>query len=279
MDESASGLEFELRISPRPVLAGLVVLGVGLYFATEMLLFPRETVQQTVSLFLLLSTLAAIGWMFFDWRPALGRWFTILALAAAVHFGGWWLHIPGFLAWAVIPTALVAPLAGVPAAIATAVGESVVVLGLMGIPAVKASLPDAIAALIAIWGVFGGICAMHYRLHRQSRWLVKYVERAQRSLWDAQDRRAELRQALDDLTYANRQLVLMNERVAAIAAMTSRFFHIASWVSVAPRVLNKLAAPLSAACLWNTPGLLTSSSLLHRIILERKSSDESQDHP
>jgi signal transduction histidine kinase len=219
MNESTLDLESELRISPRPVLAVLVILGVGFYFAAEMLSLPWETVEQGISLFLLLSTLSVIGSILVGWRPVLGRWFAILALVVAVHLGGWWLYIPGSLAWAVIPVALAAPLVGLPAAVATAVGESAIVLSLMGVPAMEAGLSDAIVALIAIWGVFGGICAMHYRLHRRSLWLIKYIERAQRALWDAQDRRAELRQALDDLTYANRQLVLMNERVAGLRAI------------------------------------------------------------
>jgi signal transduction histidine kinase/CheY-like chemotaxis protein len=219
MNESTLGPGSELRVSPKPVLAALVMLGVGFYFATEMLSYPWRTVDQAMSLFLLLSTLSAIGWVLVNWRPMLGRWFTVLALAAAVHLGGWWLHVPGSLAWAVIPTALAAPLVGLPAAVVTAVGESVVVLGLVRSPAAGVGLSNAIVALIAIWGVLGGIWAMHHQIRQQSSWFVKYFERARQSLWDAQDRRAELRQALDDLTHANRQLMLMNERVTALRSI------------------------------------------------------------
>jgi signal transduction histidine kinase/CheY-like chemotaxis protein len=219
MNESTLGLESELRISPRPVLAVLVVLGVGLYFAAEMLLFPRETVEQAISLFLLLSALSVAGWILVDWNPMLGRWFTILALATAVHLGGWWLQIPGSLAWAVVPIALAAPLAGLAAAVATAVGESAVILGLMSTSPLAVGLSDVVVALVAIWCVLGAIFAMDRQIHRRGAWYVNYFARAQRTLWDAQDRRAELKQALDDLTHANRQLVLMNERVAALRAI------------------------------------------------------------
>jgi signal transduction histidine kinase/CheY-like chemotaxis protein len=216
MNESTSSFESDLRISPKPVLAVLVILGGVLYLVAEMLSHPWQTVDQAILLFLFLSALSGIGWMLVGWRPMLGRLFTILALAAAVHLGGWWLRIPGSLAWAVIPTALAAPLVGFSAAVVTAVGESMVILGLIYYPAAGFSLSDGTVALVAVWGVFGGISAMYHRIHRQSSWLVEYFEHAQRSLLDALDRRAELRQALDDLAHANRQLTLMNQRVAGM---------------------------------------------------------------
>ena len=216
MNESSAGFESDLRISPRPVLVALVVLGGALCLTAEMLSYPWRTVDHLISLVLLLSALSVIGWVLVGWRPMLGRWFTILALATAVHLGGFWLHIPGSLAWAVIPTALAVPLVGFSAAVVTAVGESVAILGLIRHPAAGFGLSNAVAALVAVWGVFGGICAMHHQIHQQSSWLAEYFERAQKSLRDGQDRRAELGQALDDLVHANRQLTLMNQRVAAL---------------------------------------------------------------
>jgi signal transduction histidine kinase/CheY-like chemotaxis protein len=216
MNEPTSGFESELRISPKLVLAALVILGVVLYLATEMLSYPWRTENQVISLFLLLSALSAIGWILFDWRPMLGRWFTILSLAAAVHLAGYWLHMPESLAWAVIPTTLAVPLVGLPAAVVTAVGESIVILGLTRYPAAGFGLSDAVVALVAVWGVFGAVYAMHHQTRQRSSWLLEYFEHAQQSLQDTQDRRAELRQALDDLVYANRQLTLMNQRVTAL---------------------------------------------------------------
>jgi signal transduction histidine kinase/CheY-like chemotaxis protein len=219
MNESSLGLESELRISPKLVLAALVALGGGLCIGADTLSYPWQTIDRLISLFLFLSMLSAIGWILVDWRPLLGRWFTVVALAAAVHVGGWWLHIPGYLAWAVIPIALAAPLLGFPATVVTAVAESVVVLVLMRSPDMGIGMPSGIVALTAIWGVLGGLCGTHYQIHRQSAWFAKYFERARQSLWDSQSRRAELRQALDDLTHANRQLALMNERVGALRAI------------------------------------------------------------
>ncbi len=216
MDQSTSGFESDLRMSPRPVLAALVMLGGILYVAAEMMACPWQMVGHLMSLVLLLAGLAAIGWMLLGWRPMLSRWLTVLALAVAVHLGGFWLHVPGSLAWAVIPTVLAVPLLGFPAAVVTAVGESAVILGLARYPAAGFGVSDAAAALVAVWGVFVGICALHHQIHQQSSWLAEYFEHAQQSLREAQDRRAELGQALDDLVHANRQLTLVNQRVAAL---------------------------------------------------------------
>jgi signal transduction histidine kinase/CheY-like chemotaxis protein len=216
MNEFTSGFESELRISPRLVLAALVMVGGVLYLAAEMVPYSWWMVDQAMSFFLLLGALSAIGWAIVDWRPMLGRWFALLAVAAVVHLAGSWLHIPGTLAWAVIPTALAVPLVGPSAAVITAVGESVVILGLIRYPAAGFDSSSAVVALVAVWGVFGATYAMHRQTHQRSSWLFEYFEHAQRSLRDAQDRRAELRQALDDVAYANRQLTLMNQRVAAL---------------------------------------------------------------
>jgi len=216
MNDPDPSFETELRMSPKPILVALVLLGGGFYFGAEMLLYPWQTVDRAVSLFLMLVALSGVSWALFDWKPLLGRWATLLTLSAALVGTGWWLRIPGALAWTVIPTALAVPLIGFPAAAATALVESAIVVALMRSPAMGAGLPDATVALGAIWGVFGALYAVSYQMHQRSEWYDRFFARAQRSLLDAQDRRVELRQALDDLTHANRQLTLMNERVTAL---------------------------------------------------------------
>ena len=63
MNESTLSFESDLRISPKPVLAVLVVLGGMLYLAAEMLAHPWQTVDQAILLFLFLSALSSFGWM------------------------------------------------------------------------------------------------------------------------------------------------------------------------------------------------------------------------
>jgi len=216
MNDSASSSETELHISPRPVLAALLALGCLLFLGAELLSYPWQTVDRTISLFLFLSALSGAGWLLVNWKPLVGRWFTVLALAIAVHLTGLWLDIPASLAWAVIPTALAVPLVSLTAAAVTAVGESLLVVALAGYPARGFDSSNAVAALLAIWAVFGAMCAVYHLVRQRSAWLDEYFERAQRFLEEARDHRAQLEQALDDLAHSNRQLALMNERVAVL---------------------------------------------------------------
>jgi len=216
MDGSISDIRTELRISPRLVFAALVVLGGLLFFGVEMLAYPWQAVNRVISFFLLLFALSMVGWLLVDWKPLLGRWFAILALATMVHLADRWLNVPGSLAWAAIPTALAVPLIGLSAGAITALCESILILALAGYPAVGLDPSSAAVAIVAIWAIFGAMYAVHYPMHQRSVWLSGYFEQAQRFLEEARNRRAELEQALDDLAYANRQLALMNERVTAL---------------------------------------------------------------
>ena len=206
----------ELRISPKPVLAALATLGALSYLALQMLGYRWQMVSQAIWLFVLLSALAIIGWLLSDWRSAVGRWFTMMALVAAFHLAGLWLEVPGALAWAVVPTALAVPLVGTPAATLVPVLESIIVLGLARFPAAGLDQPDAAAILVAIWGVFGASYAAYGAIHRRSMWLAKYFEQAQQALEETRDHRAEQERALRDVATANRQLALMNERVSTL---------------------------------------------------------------
>jgi signal transduction histidine kinase/CheY-like chemotaxis protein len=219
MDDSLSNVETELRISPKLVLAALLALGCLLFLGAELLSSSWHTVSRIISLFLLLSSLSFTGWLLASWKPLMGRWFTVLALVTAVHLTGFWLDIPGSLAWAVIPTALAVPLVGFPAAAIVAVGESGLVVVLARYPAAGAAgfnSSSVSVVLVAIWAVSGAMVALYHPVRRRSAWSDEYFKRAQQFLEEAQDRRAELEQALDDLAHANRQLMLMNERITTL---------------------------------------------------------------
>jgi signal transduction histidine kinase len=214
MNESTSGVEFDLRISPTTILLALVALGVLLYFGVTVLSAQWELEGRMMTLFLALCGLAIAGWLLVSWKPLLGRWFTVLALSITVHLVGLGLDVPGSLAWAAIPVALAVPLVGLSAASVAAVGESAVVLYLA--ERAGGDSPSAIVAMVVIWGVFVVLCAMQYRIREHHAWLSEYFEHAQQFLEEARDHRADLEQALDDLAHANRQLTLMNERVTVL---------------------------------------------------------------
>jgi signal transduction histidine kinase/CheY-like chemotaxis protein len=216
MNDSISSVETELRISPKLVLAALLALGCLLYLGAELASLPWYTVNHAISVLVVLAALSFAGWVLVGWKPSLGRWFTALAVIAATHLAGFWLAIPGSLVWAAIPAAWAVPLLGFPAAVLIAVGESMLVVVLARYPAVGFDPAGVGAALVAIWAVFGAMAALYYPVRRRSAWADEYFKHAQRFLEEAHQHRANLERALDDLAHANRQLMLMNERITGL---------------------------------------------------------------
>ncbi len=219
MNKSILVSDPELQISPWPVLVALLVIGCLLFLVVEALSYPWEVVDGVISLSLLLSGLAFVGLLLVDWNPTAGRWFAVLALVAAVHLAGSWLKIPGSLAWAVIPTALAVPLVGLAAAIVVAASETVFIVMLLAGLLTGLDKSGAAVALVAIWGVLGAMYATHYPVHQRNKWLDEYFALAQRRLEEARSLKGELKQTLDHLANANRQLALANERMASLRAI------------------------------------------------------------
>lgn len=211
--------EPELRVSPKPILVGLLVLGCLLFLAVEMLSYPWPMVSRAMSMSLLLSALALVGLLLADWKPIAGRWFAVLALVAVAHLAGSWLGVPNPFVWMAIPTALAVPLVGLVGAIVVAVGETVFIVALVSLSAAGWDSADAAVSLVAAWGVLGAMVALHYPVHQRSRWLDEYFELTQRRLEEARSLRGELKQTLDSLANANRQLALANERMASLRAI------------------------------------------------------------
>ena len=123
MNGSAMSLDSELRVSPKPVLAVMLILGFVLFVGTQILSPLWEVRKPVMSLLLLLEGLVAAGWLLTNWRPLVGSWFTVVALLVAVHFVNIWMSIPSALVLTAIPVALTVSLISFPAVIVVAVGE------------------------------------------------------------------------------------------------------------------------------------------------------------
>lgn len=219
MNKSILVSEPELRISPRPIFVALLVLGCLLFLGVEALSYPWQTVNRVISLSLLLSGLAFVGLLLADWKPVVSRWFAVLSLVALVHLADLWLAIPGSLVWATFPVVLAVPLVGLVAAIVVVIGETMFIVLSASLAGAKPDAAGAAVALVAIWGVLGAIYIQYYLVHRRSAWLEEYFELAQCRLEEARGLRSELKQTLDNLANANRQLALANERMASLRAI------------------------------------------------------------
>lgn len=215
MSISSPNFEAELRISLKPVIAVLVVLGLAFIFVGHTPSDPSEQFS-VVLLALLFYALAGLTWLLDRWRSWVGRWFVIIALVALVHLSNSWLSVPGLLLLMVIPTALAGALISLPAATATAVGETILLVMPPKYGAAGADPATIGVALAAIWTMLGVVCAIYRPARHIARWSWDYYQNAQGLLEEARDRKADLKQALDDLTHANRQLALANERLAAM---------------------------------------------------------------
>jgi signal transduction histidine kinase/CheY-like chemotaxis protein len=214
--KSTSILESELRTSPRPVFVALMIIGCLLVLGAEILSYPWAVVGRVMSLLLLLTALSVTGWLLVSWKPGVGRWFTLLALVIAVHFTGIGLGLSEALALAWVPVAVAAPLIGLGAATLTAVGEFAFILILLAYPVTELNPSIAVIALVAICAALTIMYAVYGSMRQLIAWLEEYFERAERSLEEVQDRRAELEQAMESLAHANRQLALANDRSAAL---------------------------------------------------------------
>jgi signal transduction histidine kinase/CheY-like chemotaxis protein len=212
MSKSTSSFESELRISPAPILAILLVLAPALLLTGDVLSWPEETVDHIAWLCPLLTLLSIGVWLSLRWHDLTGRWLTILASVVAIHLTSIWRDIPASLGLAAFPIAVTAFLISLPAAAAVAVGNTLLLVGLLNWPAAGLDAPAVAVALIATWATLGVMYAVYRSVHQLSRWLEEYFERAQCLLAEARDRRAELTQAMDDLSHAYRQLALANER-------------------------------------------------------------------
>lgn len=216
MNDSTAGFNPDLHISPKIVIVTLVALSWVLGFLSEFLSEPAKV----TGLAMLTAALSIVAWALESRDTRVGRWFTVVVLATLVLLAHGWLHLPGALAWLAVPTVLAAALLGLPAATGTALGEAALLLLLpvlgrqFGIAGADwEAVGVALGATLAMLGV---MFAVYHPVHQAIGHSEAYFERAQGLLEQAWDRKAELEQALADLTNANRQLALAGERMAAL---------------------------------------------------------------
>jgi len=232
----------ELHISPRWICAVLALAGLVTVFMSDHPLSQAARIN-VLLLALLFYTVAGLAWLLEHWQPWYGRWFISLALVVIVLLGWHWLADPSFLALFPLPVVVAMALTGVLAAGATALVESLLLLILVSITPSPTALSTTLMALLAIWATAGLLFAMTRPIQQVVQWSWQRYERIQQMLEEARDRKAELEQALHDLLHANRQLDLLNERLAATRLMAEEA-HQAKAAFVA-KVSHEFRTPLN----------------------------------
>ncbi len=202
---SATRFEDELLISPALVAGALVALGAALTLISLLLGLSVRLVLFALLLYALAGALALLERR----HPIAGRAFTIAVLVGLVYLVESWLAVPGALALLAVPMALAAALIGPSAALISAIGETGLLL-ITGQAGAGTPLPSTVVPLLLIWLLLGIYLALYQRERYLTGWSWQQYLSAQRLLEEARDRRAELRQALEDLESANLQLTRLN---------------------------------------------------------------------
>ena len=196
MNESVSSFKPDLRISPIWVMAVMLTAGVVIAAIGQV---QRDSAEWMTMLnfTLLVFGLTVVVWFLNNWRPQLGRWSTIIGLVIIIYWGDQWLAIPGFLTLLVIPTALAAALVSLSAATVIAIGETLLLL-ISLLTGLDANTVTIIVPLLAIWAILGVMIAVYQPIYQVAQWAWDYFQQAQTLLEEAQDRKMELEQALED---------------------------------------------------------------------------------
>ena len=202
-------------VSPRVVSIALVLAGAALVLLADAQSLTAPRLQLLVGA-LGLDLAAVAIWFIADWRPALGRWCGLAALLALANWGIGGLGMVGFASlWPVLPM-LAMTLVGFRAALVAAVAQSLLLLFPAPFQLHPAISEMAPFVLIATWAMVALLYAMIQPVQQIANWSLRHFQRAQQLLDEARNRQGELAQALDDLAHANRQLTLLNEKLAGL---------------------------------------------------------------
>ncbi len=204
----------ENRLSPKIVLVALLVLQTVLSLAADYLPYGGPTVGETCLGFLALAALCAVAWYLVARREQLARWLALILWTFGLAFTALTLGTPSALSWMALVPVIAVLLISFPAALAVAVVSSGIVIGI-GIALGATSVATGVS-LLAVWGIPGAFYALLHPLYGRIAWLEQHFELARVQLDEVRDGRAAYEQTLEDLTHANRQMVLMTQRVAGL---------------------------------------------------------------
>jgi len=218
MYDSPESLETELSLPPRWVIVSLAIFGCMLSGVSEFL----EYSVKIEALGVFTTLLSAMAWLIADRYSRLGRWATLAVVMVIAHLANNWLGVAGSLALMPLPVVLAGVLLGPLGAILAAAVQTALVVLLPGAAAIGGRGISTGLAVLAVWGVLGVLALVYQPMHQRDVWLAEYYRRARQSLEEIRDRRARLGQALEDLAHANEQLVLANQRMAALRLMAER---------------------------------------------------------
>jgi signal transduction histidine kinase/CheY-like chemotaxis protein len=212
ISEALTGAVYQL--SPRVVSSALVAISALCVLLTELgLLGSNRFVLLTTTLVLNLA--AAAVWLVNEWRQCAGRWFALTSVVVLAN-GGLIGSGPALLILLPLLPLLAAALLGLNAAHWTAVLQTLLLFLLVITRTIPVAMVEVLLAILTVWLTSGLITALDRPLAQITTWSWQHFQRAQQLLEEARNRQGELAQALDDLAHANRQLTLLNDKLAGL---------------------------------------------------------------
>lgn len=205
--------EDELRFSPMAVGFALALLGFMAVLASDAL-SDLDSRFRLLGFGMLCYAGVGLLWLLPRWHHDLTRWTAALLPALLVPFGVAWLHMPALLILSALPVVIAMGLVGFQRVTIVAAVESIgILLAAMAAPWLER--PAILLALAAIWGTFGLLFGLYRLMLRLTNWSWRNYRQVLLLLEEARDRKAELEQVLEELVHTNRQMDLLNERLAA----------------------------------------------------------------
>lgn len=244
MPETHNKFSSDLRISMTPVIVALLILAVMLrVFA------PEGLSGRSFSLLFsfIIAGVAALAQSLERRKSSLGRWFLICAIVVLLCVWGTWFDIAEILFLLIVPMVLAAALINLSAALIMTVGESVLLLAVMRFSPIFSLLsvrPVLIwVTLIVIWIIYALMVAIYQPVYHLAQWSWTYYQEGRTLSDKARSQKAELLQLVDDLTYANRQLALAQNRMIALRSIAEEAQQAKS--SFVARVSHEFRSPLN----------------------------------
>lgn len=244
MPETRTDFASELRVSMTPVVVALAITAV-----IPRIFGPGDTSGRGFSLLFsfVIGGVAALAQPLEHWNPSLGRWFLVGSIGVLLCVWSAQFEVPEALCLLMVPTALAAALISLPAALITTVSESVFLIAVLWSAPLSTTLSARPAilwvTLILTWITYVLMVAVYQPVYSLARWSWAYYQEGLSISGTAQSRQAELLQAVDDLTYANRQLALAEKRVIAQRSIAEEAQQ--AKAAFVARVSHEFRAPLN----------------------------------
>jgi len=198
------------------ILVSLATTGLMIALGAEVAPVAKSMVARAHMVFISFCGLALAGWIILAWREGLGRWFAAFATLLALHEIAFILGLSDALALACLPVLTGFLVVGASGAwlLAAVQAGGLILLAILA-PSIA---PPWLMALSALSGLAtAATYSVLTRAHRDAQtWLTRREERAHELIAEVTAQRQEMKQVVENLSVANRQLLAANERIAAL---------------------------------------------------------------